>query len=167
MWENISELHQNESSLPTCRDHPCLHPSILPSTHSFIPQVVTASWYVLGTGRGAGNTALSQPGHCSDSWIWQTIAAASICLASVESVALNQFSPKLLQEKCDAEYGGSQNSSVWTGKGRRGAGVRAAPFLKGPVPNHPSFSKPVLVTVSSSNTFWLDGLELRSLLKQN
>lgn len=60
---------------------------------------------------------------------------------------------------------------AWMGKVKMGQGSRLTSCyrssLKTPVLNHPSLSKHVLVIMSScNNTFWLDGLELWSMLNQ-
>lgn len=141
-----------------------LHPSILPSLHS------TGGYslcYVLRPGLGPGNATVSQPGCSPNQWIWHQLPLAC---TSGASVALKHFSPKLWQEEHNASYRESQDSSARIGKVRTLTGARAAPLLKGfsenPCLNHPPLSRHVLVIMSSGNTFWLAGLELRSLLNQ-
>jgi len=111
---------------------------------------------------GSGDAAVSQPGRSPNQLLLACMSGAS--------VVLKHFSPKLLQEEHNASYRESQDSSAGMEKVRTLTGARAAPLLKGfsenPCLNHPPLSRHVLVIMSSGNTFWLAGLELRSLLNQ-
>lgn len=73
-----------------------LHPSIHPALHS------TSAYhhrYVPGTGLGAENSVVSQPGHSPDLWIWQTGAPASTFLHICWISGCKPISPKTLAVK--------------------------------------------------------------------
>lgn len=163
---NVWEFHQSGGRLPlvhlTLASLPSFHPPS-PSFNKCVSPWVCARYWAGGwessseptrpfprlTDLADWSTSLYFPSYLLDQWL---------------------FPPELLQEKYNASYGGSQNSSAWMGKLRIGAGVSTVSSwrtpLKTPVLNHPSLSKHILLIMSSSNTFWLGRLTLKSLLNQ-
>lgn len=145
---NVWEFHQSGGRLPlvhlTLASLPSFHPPS-PSFNKYVSPWVCARYWAGGWESSSEptrpfprlvdladwSTGLYFPSHLLDQWL---------------------FPPKLLQEKYNASYGGSQNSSAWMGKLRIGAGVSTVSSWRTPLKT-PVLSQPFSLQTCFSYNF--------------